>query len=139
MNTSAPASSSSAVPATSRRGSCARASACEPGRGRRGRGGSRRCWSQPTISRDALREQDVRARDARRADAGDDDAHVLGALADDPQRVQQRREHDDRRAVLVVVEDGDVELVAQPPLDLEAARRRDVLEVDAAERRARSP
>jgi hypothetical protein len=35
--------------------------------------------------------------------------------------------------VLVVVEDGDVELGAQAALDLEAARRRDVLEVDAAE------
>ena len=49
---------------------------------------------------------------------------VLGPLADDPQRVEQRGEHDDRRAVLVVVEDGDVELGAQPALDLEAARAR---------------
>ena len=40
---------------------------------------------------------------------------------------------DDRRAVLVVVEDRDVERLLQPALDLEAARRRDVLEVDAAE------
>ena len=45
----------------------------------------------------------------------------------------QRGEHDDRRPVLVVVEDRDVELLVQPALDLEAARRRDVLEVDAAE------
>ena len=60
---------------------------------------------------------------------------VLRALADDAQGVEQRGEHDDRRAVLVVVEDRDVELGAQPPLDLEAARRGDVLEVDAAERR----
>jgi hypothetical protein len=37
--------------------------------------------------------------------------------------------------VLVVVEDRDLERLAQPPLDLEAARRRDVLEVDATERR----
>jgi hypothetical protein len=37
--------------------------------------------------------------------------------------------------VLVVVEDGDVELAPQAPLDLEAARRRDVLEVDPAESR----
>jgi predicted GNAT family acetyltransferase len=35
--------------------------------------------------------------------------------------------------VLVVVEDRDVEALAQPGLDLEAARGRDVLEVDAAE------
>ena len=46
------------------------------------------------------------------------------SLADDPQRVQQRRQHHDRGAVLVVVEDGDVERLLQPPLDLEAARRR---------------
>jgi hypothetical protein len=41
------------------------------------------------------------------------------------------------RAVLIVVEHGDVELGAQAPLDLEATRRGDVLEVDAAERRRR--
>ncbi len=37
--------------------------------------------------------------------------------------------------MLVVVEDRDVELVLQPLLDLKAARRGDVLEVDPAERR----
>ena len=58
-------------------------------------------------------------------------------LLDDAQGVEQRREHDDRRAVLVVVKDRDIELGAQAPLDLEAARRRDVLQVDAAERRGR--
>ena len=58
---------------------------------------------------------------------------LAGALADDPQRVDQRGEDDDRGPVLVVVEDRDVELGAQAALDLEAARRRDVLEVDAAE------
>ncbi len=57
-------------------------------------------------------------------------------LADHAQRVQQRGEHDDRRAVLVVVEDRDLELGSfSRALDLEAARRGDVLEVDAAERR----
>ena len=70
-----------------------------------------------------------------RARADHHHADVLGALADDPQRVQQRGQHDDRGAVLVVVEDRDVERLLQPPLDLEAARRGDVLEVDAAERR----
>ena len=59
-------------------------------------------------------------------------------LAGQLDRVQQRGHHDDRGAVLVVVEDRDVELLLQPVLDLEAARRGDVLEVDAAERRARS-
>ena len=56
-------------------------------------------------------------------------------LADDLERVDERGEHDDRGAVLVVVEDRDVEAGPQPPLDLEAARRRDVLEVDPGEDR----
>ena len=45
----------------------------------------------------------------------------------------QRGEHDDGRSVLVVVEDGDVELLAKPALDLEASGGSDVLQVDAAE------
>ena len=80
-------------------------------------------------------EEDVGGRDARGADAGDHDLDVLDPLADDLERVDERGERDDRRAVLVVVEHGDVELGAQALLDLEAARRRDVLEVDAAEGR----
>ena len=84
-------------------------------------------------------EQDVRHRDAGGADAGRHDRDVLDPLADDAERVEERGEHDDRGAVLVVVEDGDVELGAQPLLDLEAAWGGDVLEVDAAEARARSP
>jgi hypothetical protein len=48
------------------------------------------------------------------------------------QRVLQGGQRDDGGAVLVVVEDGDVEDLAQPLLDLEAGRGGDVLEVDAA-------
>ena len=77
----------------------------------------------------------ARDRHARGAAARRDDADVLDPLVDDAQRVEERGEDDDRRPVLVVVEDGDVERLAQPPLDLEAARRGDVLEVDAAEDR----
>ena len=51
-------------------------------------------------------------------------------------RAQQRGEHDDRGAVLVVVHDRAVQRLDDAALDLEAARRRDVLEVDRAERRA---
>ena len=92
-------------------------------------------WSQPIDGADAGVEQDVRHRDAGRADAGRHDRDLLDALADDAERVEQRREHDDRGAVLVVVEDRDVELGPQPLLDLEAARSGDVLEVDAAKAR----
>ena len=68
-------------------------------------------------------EEQVGCRDPGGADAGDDDLDVFEALADDLERVHERSQHDDRRAVLVVVKDRDVELVAQPALDLEAARR----------------
>src|SRR4029079_14041828 len=49
--------------------------------------------------------------------------------------VDERGEHDDRRTVLVVVEDGDVEAGPQTTFYLEAAWRRDVLEVDAGKDR----
>ena len=84
---------------------------------------------------DAGREQQLRDGGPRRTDAEGDDPHVLEALADDLQRVDERRRDDDRGAVLVVVEHRDVEQFGEPALDLEAARRGDVLEVDAAEDR----
>ena len=77
--------------------------------------------------------EDLGDRHAGGADAGDDDPDVVHLLADDPQRVLEGGEGDDGGAVLVVVEDGDVEQRPQPLLDLEARRRGDVLEVDAAE------
>jgi hypothetical protein len=70
---------------------------------------------------------------AGRPGAGHDGAHVLEPPAREPARVDERGEGHDRRAVLVVVEDRDVERGDEPLLDLEAARRGDVLEVDAAE------
>ena len=63
------------------------------------------------------------------------DADVLEALVDDDERIQQRSQDDDRGPMLVVVEDRDVQLLPQAGLNVEAARRRDVLEVDAAEDR----
>ena len=80
----------------------------------------------------ALGEQQADDRVAGSAHAGDDDAHVFDLLAHDLQGVDERGKHDDGGAVLVVVEDRDVELGAQALLDLEAAGRGDVLEVDAA-------
>ena len=79
-------------------------------------------------------EQDLRDRDPRRAEADDQHVEVLDLLAGELDRVEQGGEHDDRGAVLVVVEDRDVEAGLQALLDLEAAGRADVLEVDAAER-----
>ena len=82
---------------------------------------------------DARREQQPQDRRAGGTGAGHDHPHVAELLADHAQRVGERGEHHDRGAVLVVVEDRDVQRLAQPRLDLEAARRRDVLQVDAGE------
>ena len=75
------------------------------------------------------------AGDRRRAGAGADELDVLDPLADDLQAVEDRRCRDDRRAVLVVVEDRDLHALAELRLDHEAFGRLDVLEVDAAEGR----
>jgi hypothetical protein len=47
--------------------------------------------------------------------AGADDHHLdlIRLLAHHPQSVEKRRQHDDRRAVLVVMEDRDVQLATQ--------------------------
>src|SRR5262249_29125945 len=70
-----------------------------------------------------------------RADPCHDHPDPPRVLAHDLERVEERGEHHDRGAVLIVVEDRDVQLLAQALLDVEAARRGDVLEVDAAEGR----
>jgi hypothetical protein len=67
--------------------------------------------------------------------AADDHPHVAERATGEPSRRCAGGEHDDRGAVLVVVEDRDVEPGLQPALDLEAAGSADVLEVDAAEGR----
>ena len=53
-------------------------------------------------------------------------------LADNLQRIHQTRESNDGGAVLIVVEDRDVALGLKLLFNFEAARSRDVLEVDAA-------
>ena len=67
------------------------------------------------------------------AGARHDELHLGDVLADQGERVQERGADDDRRAVLVVMEDRDRHALAQLLLDVEAFRRLDVLEVDAAE------
>ncbi len=85
------------------------------------------------IVRQAHRLDQLQARDAGRAGAVADDLDVLDRAAGEVERVEQPGGGDDRRAVLVVVEDRDVHHLAQPILDDEAIGRLDVLEVDAAE------
>ena len=77
----------------------------------------------------------VEAGERRGARARADQLDLADVLADDLQPVEHGRGRDDRRAVLVVVEDRDLHALAQLALDVEALGRLDVLEVDAAERR----
>ena len=75
------------------------------------------------------------AAQGRRAGAGHHDLDLGDVLADDFQAVDEGRGHRDGGAVLVVVEDGDVHALAQLLFDVEAFRRLDVFQVDAAEGR----
>jgi hypothetical protein len=84
---------------------------------------------------DAGGEQDIGARHPGRARAGHNDRNILESLAHNLQGIEDARQYNDRGAVLVVVEDRDLQLVTQPALDLEAPRRRDVLKIDSTEGR----
>ena len=61
---------------------------------------------QDVLARHAEPHVVLGGRDRRGARAGKDDAHLLDLFSDDLERVEQRGAGDDRRAVLVVVEDG---------------------------------
>ena len=76
--------------------------------------------------------QKFEAGDAGGAGAVADELGRLDVAAGEIERVDQAGGGDDGGAVLIVVEDRDVEQFAQPLLDDEAFRRLDVLEVDAA-------
>ncbi|CAH0327595.1 hypothetical protein SRABI128_06262 [Microbacterium sp. Bi128] len=66
------------------------------------------------------------------ADARNDNPDLGEFFVHDAQGVGQGCQRDDCGSVLVVVEDRDVELLAEPGFDLEAARSGDVLKVDPA-------
>ena len=84
-------------------------------------------------------EQHVQAGDAGRAAAGRDELDPPQVLAEQVHAVDDRGGDHDGRAVLVVVEDGNVHLRLQPVLDQEAVGRLDVLQVDGAEGRFEPP
>jgi hypothetical protein len=84
---------------------------------------------------EAEAHQQVEAGDRRGAGAGADQPDFRDVLADHAHAVQHRCTGDDRRAVLVIVEDRDLHPFAQPGFDVEALRRLDVFQVDAAKSR----
>jgi hypothetical protein len=53
---------------------------------------------------------DLRTRDARRTDAVHDDLYVFHSFAYDLQRIDERRQNDDCRAVLIVMKNGNIKL-----------------------------
>ncbi|MDF3015525.1 MAG: Chloramphenicol acetyltransferase [Thermomicrobiales bacterium] len=82
---------------------------------------------------DAESEQQLGHGDAGGAGAVDRHPQLFHATAADLAAVDQRGGDDDSGAMLVVVEDRHVERLSQFALDLEAAGRADVLEIDATE------
>src|SRR5208337_2208158 len=72
------------------------------------------------------------AGDARRPGAIDDQTNLVDGLAHNFQRIQQRGSRDDGGTMLVIMEDWDLHRLLQRLLDVEALRRFDVLQIDAA-------
>ena len=82
---------------------------------------------------EARRQQQLDDGDRRSARARGDDLHVLLLFADNLQGIGQTGEGDDGGAVLIVVENGNVAALLELALDFEAARRGNILKIDAAE------
>ena len=79
--------------------------------------------------------QQVQACQCGGTSAGAHELHVGERLANDLEAIEDGCRHYNCRAVLIVVEHRDAHALLEAPLDLEALRRLDVLEIDAAERR----
>ena len=80
-------------------------------------------------------DDEIETRKRRGAGAGANQLDVRDVLLHQLQPVEDRRRCDDRGAVLVIVKDRNLHSGAQLLLDVEAFRRLDVLQVDAAEGR----
>src|SRR5262249_1648179 len=74
--------------------------------------------------------EDLTRGHARGPDAVKDDLQLSRVFLDNLQGVEQRRERHNGRAMLIVVEHWDINLVLQPFLDLEAARCCNVFQVN---------
>ena len=85
------------------------------------------------LTADAYGDEQPCAGDGRGPGAVHDHAEFVERLAGDLYGIEHRGGRDDGRAVLVVVHHGNIQFFAQPPVDFEAFRGFDVLEVDAPE------
>jgi hypothetical protein len=85
------------------------------------------------LAPDAEITPQVEAGDGGGASAGTDHLHLGNRLAGDLERIQDGGRGNDRRAVLVVVKDRNRHPLLQSGFDVEALRRLDVFQIDAAE------
>ena len=83
---------------------------------------------------DAEEHQELGNGDSSRAAAVDNHLDLIDLAAGQTAGVEQSRTAADSGAVLIVVEYRNVADLLESALDLKAARSRDILEVDAAER-----
>lgn len=81
----------------------------------------------------AEREEHPCTGDGGRTGAVDDDLRLVDAFPAQVHRVDERCRGDDRRSVLVVVHDRNVQLLDEPPFDLETFGSFYVFEIDPAE------
>ncbi len=88
---------------------------------------------EDVLARHAHVDQQIEAGERRGARARGHELDFLDVLLDDLEAVGDGGRHDDRGAVLVIVEHRDLHALAGFAFDREAIRRLDVLEVDAAE------
>ena len=88
---------------------------------------------EEVLRRHSCQQEHLGAAKPHRAGAADHDARVGDGLVGEVQRVQQRGRGHHRRALVVLVDDRDAQFLAQPPEDVEALGRANVLQVDAAE------
>src|SRR6185369_15794374 len=90
---------------------------------------------EDVFPRQAQFKKEAEASQSRSAGARGNQLDLLDVLGHDLQAVDDRRAHDNGGAVLVIVKHRDVHALAQFALDVEAVRRLDILEIDAAEGR----
>ena len=88
---------------------------------------------QDVLRAHAELDEEPRRSDAGGSRPGEDHLHTGDVPPCQFESVEEGRPTDDGGPVLVVVEHGDVEPITQGLLDLEALRRFDVLEIDAAD------
>ncbi|GBD18374.1 hypothetical protein HRbin27_00869 [bacterium HR27] len=83
----------------------------------------------------AVDQEELGGRDASGTGSVDHDPRLAQRRAPQLERVDEPGQHDDCRTVLVVVKHRHVQAFLERRLDFETPRRRDILQIDAAERR----